>query len=177
MSKLIDLAKQLVKEHIPGSRKGLPDAPLYLHSYRVFESLQLNKADEEACLAGLLHDIVEDGGVTLEDLRQQGFTERTLECVRLATHDDKIVGSDARWTVMMAGLTLAENKDAWLIKIADVLDNLSDCYAMSMERQKFMIEVKAPLIISLSRLLCENHPLWNALDQRIEQQRRRLSGL
>ena len=39
----------------------------------------------EARIAGLLHDVVEDTEVTLEDLKRAGFPEPVLEAVRLVT--------------------------------------------------------------------------------------------
>ncbi len=100
----------------------------------------------EVCLAGLLHDIVEDGGVSLGELRAAGFGERVVELVDLCTHDASIEGNDARWIVMMARLVQAGDSDAWAIKVADLADNLRDSGTMEEGRRKWMWEVKRPMM-------------------------------
>ena len=44
---------------------------------------------EEAQIVAVLHDVVEDTAVTLDDLRQAGFPEAVLAAVRCVTHDKK----------------------------------------------------------------------------------------
>lgn len=41
---------------------------------------------EDECVAALLHDVVEDTDITLEELRSKGFTDTQLEAVELLTH-------------------------------------------------------------------------------------------
>ena len=41
---------------------------------------------EDACVVALLHDVIEDSDITLDDLRDMGFSEVQLEGVRLMTH-------------------------------------------------------------------------------------------
>lgn len=100
----------------------------------------------EVCLAGLLHDIVEDGGVSLDELRAAGFSERVVELVDLCSHDASIEGNDARWVVMMARLVQAGDSDAWAIKVADLVDNLRDSGTMEVMRN-----VKRPVMIKVAR--------------------------
>ena len=115
MSSLLEKAKQLVEERIPGTRKG-SDEPAYIHSTRVSASLARFGYSEEVIIAGMLHDIVEDGETSLQDLRSLGFSERIIDLVNLCTHDDMVEGGDARWIKMMAGLVDAKDKEAWAIK-------------------------------------------------------------
>ncbi|GIF78204.1 HD domain-containing protein [Asanoa siamensis] len=41
---------------------------------------------DEAVMAGLLHDVVEDCGVTLADLRAMGYSERVVSAVDAVSH-------------------------------------------------------------------------------------------
>ncbi|GIF49912.1 HD domain-containing protein [Asanoa ferruginea] len=41
---------------------------------------------DEAVMAGLLHDVVEDCGVTLDELRAMGYPERVVSAVDSVTH-------------------------------------------------------------------------------------------
>jgi (p)ppGpp synthase/HD superfamily hydrolase len=60
-------------------------APYIFHPIHLAEQMD----DEISCCAALLHDVVEDTDVTLEDLRSD-FPEEVVEAVRLLTHDDAV---------------------------------------------------------------------------------------
>ena len=57
-------------------------APYIFHPIHLAEQMD----DEYSCCAALLHDVVEDTAVTLEDLRKD-FPEEVVEAVRLLTHE------------------------------------------------------------------------------------------
>ena len=44
--------------------------------------------DEDTCVIALLHDVIEDTDVTLEDLREYGFTEVQVAGVESMTRED-----------------------------------------------------------------------------------------
>lgn len=60
-------------------------APYIFHPIHLAEQME----DEFSCCAALLHDVVEDTEVTLEDLRKD-FPEEVVEAVRLLTHLDGV---------------------------------------------------------------------------------------
>ena len=60
-------------------------APYIFHPIHLAEQMD----DEFSCCAALLHDVVEDTNVTLEDLRKD-FPEEVVEAVRLLTHEDGV---------------------------------------------------------------------------------------
>lgn len=182
-------AEKLVKEKILGERKGLPGEMNYLHSYRVRDLVSKchhwDDPDYDLFLAALLHDVIEDGGVTFDDLRQMGYSERTVELVQLSTHDMAVTDNTERWLLMMAKLVAARNEDAWRIKLADLTDNLKQCHGLSPENRRFMVEVKAPLMLRLvrtlpfSRVVTDEYPYSQpsiyALEEETERQRQRMS--
>jgi (p)ppGpp synthase/HD superfamily hydrolase len=55
--------------------------PYILHPIR----LMLRASTEKEQIAALLHDIVEDTPLTLEDLRKEGFNERIIEAIDCLT--------------------------------------------------------------------------------------------
>lgn len=57
-------------------------APYILHPLRVM----LAVAGAEARQAAVLHDVVEDGAITLTQLRALGFSERVVSAVEALTH-------------------------------------------------------------------------------------------
>ena len=46
--------------------------------------------DEERTAVALLHDVIEDTDITLDDLRCEGFNERILDAIGLMTHKDGV---------------------------------------------------------------------------------------
>lgn len=57
-------------------------APYITHPLRVMDSVE----GEAAKCAAVLHDVVEDTSVTLDDLRREGLPEAVLAAVQLVTH-------------------------------------------------------------------------------------------
>lgn len=161
---LIQQAETLVKERILGTRKGLPDQPTHLHSFRVSAILRNNGFDEDVCLAGLLHDVIEDGGVTVRDLQDNKFPGRVIELVLLCTHDNSMQNKDLRWILMIANLAKANSRDAWAIKLADVFDNFLDSHALSKHRADFMRDVKIPTLLKASEQQLAWSKLWADLN-------------
>jgi (p)ppGpp synthase/HD superfamily hydrolase len=71
--------------------------------------------DEFSCCAALLHDVVEDTEVTLEDLRKD-FPDEVVEAVRLLTHE--------KWMPDLEYLTaIKANPIALKVKLADNAHN------------------------------------------------------
>lgn len=86
--------------------------PYILHPMHVAESLHT----EEEQIAGLLHDVVEDTYVTLEDLRAQGFEESVVQAVDCLTHRR----GEPRETYLNR---IAQNPLAVRVKLADLAHN------------------------------------------------------
>lgn len=172
---LTKVGEAFVKSRIQGNRKGLPDEPSYLHSFRVRDLVSKqhhwDDPDYDLFLAALLHDVIEDGGVTYAELRALGFSDRTIELVDLCTHRLDVEDSAERWVLMMARLVEAGDQDAWRIKLADMIDNLRQSHALPVANRQFMREVKAPLLLRLTqdqpltRLICAEYPaIKNGVD-------------
>jgi hypothetical protein len=90
-------------------RSGLP---YVLHPIHVAEQMK----DEDTCVVALLHDVIEDTDMTLEDLRTYGFTEAQLEGVRLMTRlEDEDYFDYVR--------NLKDNPIARAVKIEDLKHN------------------------------------------------------
>lgn len=156
---LQDLALKLIKERIPGTRKGSLEAA-WVHSRRVSERLTRHGYDLDVVLAGLLHDIVEDGNTSLKELLHFGFSSRTVELVDLSSHDDAIFDKDSRWAQMVFRLEQVKDSDAWAVKVCDLIDNLHGSISLKPERRAIFFELKAPTYLSLSRQPLQMNALW-----------------
>ena len=92
--------------------------PYIFHPIRVMENLGANATQHEQ-MAALLHDVVEDCGVSLDDLRRLGFPDEVVVAVDLLTKNKE--GED---DYMKAIERVTPNAIARRVKIADLTDNL-----------------------------------------------------
>lgn len=85
----------------------------------IFHPLRLMLAVETLPqkMAAVLHDVVEDTDLTLEDLQAEGFPAEVVEAVRALTKTD----GEAR---LDAARRAAQNPIARAVKLADVSDNM-----------------------------------------------------
>jgi hypothetical protein len=71
---------------------------------------------EEAKIVAVLHDVIEDTTVTIEDLRREGFGEDVLTAVAIVTHRRHEPYAD--YVVRCKGNPVARQ-----VKLADLVDN------------------------------------------------------
>ena len=61
------------------------NVPYIFHPYHLAEQMD----DEISCTVALLHDVVEDTNLTIEDLEQE-FPKSVTEIIKLLTHDENV---------------------------------------------------------------------------------------
>lgn len=96
-----------------GDEPDLNGEPYVLHPLRVM----LAQRSEEARIVAVLHDVVEDTSVTLDDLRRQGFSDAVVEAVGLLTKDGAL--SYEQYIERLRPHRLAR-----AVKLADLRDNM-----------------------------------------------------
>ena len=87
--------------------------PYVFHPFHVAEQM----GSETAVVVALLHDVVEDTNITLENLRSMGFCEEVLTALALLTRKKGVPYMD--YIAAIAG-----NQIARLVKIADLRHNM-----------------------------------------------------
>jgi GTP diphosphokinase / guanosine-3',5'-bis(diphosphate) 3'-diphosphatase len=87
--------------------------PYILHPLRLM--FAVNDMNEK--IAAVLHDVVEDTPVTLEDLLSEGFSQDIVDAVEALTKRE----GESR---LEAATRAAQNKIALVVKLADVNDNM-----------------------------------------------------
>ena len=85
--------------------------PYIFHPIHLAEGME----DELSCCVALLHDTVEDTGVTIEDIRRD-FPADVADAVALMTHDDAVDYFDYVRAI-------AKNPVARKVKLADLAHN------------------------------------------------------
>ena len=88
--------------------------PYILHPLHVMHQMD---SDVEM-MAAVLHDVVEDSAITLDDLRREGFASEVIDAVALLTHDKEAMSYEDYV------LGLKSNPLARKIKLADLTHNM-----------------------------------------------------
>ena len=60
--------------------------PYITHPLHVAESME----SEDECVVALLHDVLEDTDITVEDLTRIGISDRQIAALKLLCHDDSV---------------------------------------------------------------------------------------
>lgn len=97
--------------------------PYIVHPFSVAEELAKNGADDDLICAGLLHDTIEDGGVTTQELKDE-FGDEVLRLVMFDTENKKLSWKERKDATLRA-LEKCDRKCAMLI-CADKLSNIRD---------------------------------------------------
>lgn len=93
--------------------------PYFIHPFHVAMDVLSQTDDNELAAAAILHDVIEDTDLALEDLYTYGMSDRVVDTVAALTrnkHED--------YLIYLA--RLSTNDDARTIKIADLIDNLNE---------------------------------------------------
>jgi len=126
--------------------------PYYTHPIAVAQLIMRMRLDEASVCAGLLHDVVEDTGVSAEEIGQL-FSIDIQHIVDGVTKLDKIrfARTEHKQAENFRKMLVAMSKDirVLLIKLCDRLHNMSTLGAMRPDKQKRIaletLEIYAPL--------------------------------
>ncbi|MEA4989180.1 MAG: HD domain-containing protein [Anaerovorax sp.] len=86
--------------------------PYVFHPIHLAEQMQT----EAETIIALLHDVVEDTDITLDDLVKEGFPEEVISALQLLTHDDTVPYMDYVREIK-------NNSIARAVKLADLIHN------------------------------------------------------
>ena len=121
LSNAIALTSEVFKE--VSDKSG---TPYILHCLHVMNAV--GPEDHELMTIAVLHDVVEDTEITLENLMEAGYSTRVVNALTCLTH--------VRWEPYDDYIKrVAENKDAIKVKLADLGHN-SDIHRMKGLREK-----------------------------------------
>ena len=104
--------------------------PYVYHPFHLAEQMD----DEYSTCVALLHDVVEDTDITLDNLKEQGFPPEITDAIALMTHDDAVDYLDYV-------RAMKDNAIARKVKLADLAHN-SDLSRLDKVDDKALERVK-----------------------------------
>ena len=104
--------------------------PYVFHPFHLAEQMDT----EEATIVALLHDIIEDTDLTLEDLSEMGYPPAVIDALALMTHDPSVPYMD--YVKKISGNALATK-----VKLADLRHN-SDLNRLDVVDDRAIARVK-----------------------------------
>lgn len=130
-------------------------APYWRHLERVAHRLieRFPDATKAQLQAALLHDAIEDAGVTADDLRTAGVEEEAIAAIQLVSRNLNPEGSYLDWIGRIAA---SGNVTAIRVKLADNLDNSDPARVAALPAGPRMVAEKyAPARAILERAILE----------------------
>ena len=128
-------------------------APYWMHLERVARRLmeRFPDATKAQIQAALLHDAIEDAGVTTDDLRNAGVEEEAIAAIQLVSRNLDPDGSYLDWIGRIAA---SGNVTAIRVKLSDNLDNSDPARVAALAAGPRMVAEKyAPARAILERAL------------------------
>jgi GTP pyrophosphokinase len=142
--------------------------PVVLHSIRVGTYLYRLDYPKDIVISGILHDLLEDTDLSLDALKEK-FGDKVARLVQACSFDAGIKDKKEQYNEVFARC-LKEGKEALLVKIADLIDNLpymlNSQYAGDLrdflhEKIRYFIDLARP-IMSDEMLFQELNNLFNS---------------
>lgn len=97
--------------------------PYVYHPFHLAEQMD----DEYSTCVALLHDVVEDTNISIDDLKSEGFPIEVINAIELMTHDDSVPYLDYVKTIktnpIASKVKLADLKHNSDLSRLDVVDN------------------------------------------------------
>jgi (p)ppGpp synthase/HD superfamily hydrolase len=117
---LVEKARALAaRVHAGQTDKG--GHPYLDHPLRVAESVRGEGRD--AMVAAILHDVIEDGGISAAELRAEGFPEAAVQAVEIVTKRNGEHGDEEGYRRFIERVATSGSRLAMIVKLADLADN------------------------------------------------------
>jgi (p)ppGpp synthase/HD superfamily hydrolase len=142
--------------------------PVILHSIRIGVNLYNQNYPQHIVIAGLLHDLIEDTDIKMEDIEKE-FGSEVAKLVMDNTFNRSIIDKNER-DMEMINRCKAGGKGALIIKAVDILDNSHYLYHLSKndaDYGRMLRKMNYFLEISLEELA--NESAWQLLKKRYNE--------
>ncbi|MBY0472867.1 HD domain-containing protein [Patescibacteria group bacterium] len=147
------------------AKTGNNPKPVILHTLRVAFSLLEAGYPKDIVIPAILHDVLEDTGVTEEQL-EAAFGSRVLQLVKAVSYDESISDEMKKYQDMYTR-TLAAGREAVVIKAADLqINSIYVKLVPDKKKQEFLIN-KEKYFLDLTKEYSDE-PAWKSLRVRYE---------
>lgn len=131
---VVDKAMQFALKAHGGMRRKAEHVPYILHPMEAATVVAAVCDDEEIIAAALLHDTIEDAGITVEQIRAE-FGDRITKLVLSETENKrKHMPADASWEIRkqetLKGLKNTDDISVKILWLGDKLSNMRSFYRM-----------------------------------------------
>lgn len=123
MSKLIKKAKDIATKAHQGQVRKTDGSPYINHPLRVADILVANNFSAEIVAAGLVHDVVEDSSVTIDDIRKE-LGSGVADIVSVVSEDKSLEWEDRK--KQYAENLTRSSEGVKAVVVADKIHNLRD---------------------------------------------------
>ena len=115
-----------------GMRRRKSEIPYILHPMEVGVIISSMTSDQEVIAAGLLHDVVEDAGITIEEIGER-FGQRVMELVSSETEDKRDdLPPELTWKIRkeesLEKLKATDDIGVMMVWLGDKLSNIRTIY-------------------------------------------------
>lgn len=146
-------------------KSGHNSKPVVFHSVKVGLRLYQDDYSTDIVIAGLLHDLLEDSDMSLEEVKEK-FGDRVAVLVEAVTFKSKIKDKKERYLDTYKRCVKV-GKDALVIKAADILDN-SYYYRFAKDESlyKWLLFGKLKHFVENSERIIGKEKVWKDLKER-----------
>ena len=135
--------------------------PILVHSLKIAMYLYKYEYDIDIVIGALLHDLVEDTDTTIDDIKNN-FGDKISILVDLLTMNFKLENYREQFIANFD--RFATNKDAAIIRCADIMDNAKYIKLAPPETQQKVKEKHAYFYNKFKDIL-QHEPIWRDFEQ------------
>lgn len=157
----IEQAICFLSDHYQKDRQN--DKPFLFHSLRIAELLRLSNEPPRIYIAAVLHDITEDTACIISEVEEM-FGEETAKLVSLNSFNPEIENYEKRYQEQFR--RLRSNRDALIIKTADILDNRRFLNLANANMQE-KLHQKHSYFMDIANDQLDCHPLFIRLNNQV----------
>lgn len=153
----------LIIEFLPKCKN---EKPAVLHSLRVSLKLYELGYEENIVLGALLHDVVEDSSISLNDIKNKFGMDMSILVESLT--EDKSIGDKNQRNEALINQSVNYGRDSLIIKCADILDNSMYHYLVKDEEVSDRLFKKYDYFLNKA-VLIKKEPIYKELTEQVKK--------
>ena len=145
----VERAYNLAKKAHKNQKRKFEKQPYIVHPERVAQKVLIYSGSEEMVIAAILHDVVEDSNITIQVIKNE-FGPEVSRLVSELTNNQRAIKKIGKTKYLIKKLNEI-SEEAFLIKLLDRKDNLSDIHLAKSEFRKKYIDSTRDILSGIKR--------------------------